>query len=515
MTGSGSILGPDGRPARRTDLGREIAAPSMGGVRQPWMLDAVAPGLTPDRLAAALAAADSGEPRDLLTLAGEMEERQVRYGDVLGVRKRAVQGIEITVDSVSDADADTALADEVREIVADAAIGAAVAGALDGLGKGFSCVEILWDRSGKQWTPAEYIWRDPRWFRWDRENPFSLNLLTAANPSDGEPLQPGKWIVHVPPLRSGIPARGGLARRVAALYVVASWALADWSGWLEVYGRPVRLGRYGPDAKADEIALLLRALSGLGADNAAAIPESMGVELLEASRSSSSDAYERLLRWVDEQVAVAVLGQSATTQGTPGRLGSDSAQQEVRADILRADCQDLARTLTRDLAKPYVYFNHGASRSAPRIRLRPRERQDMEALARVATLLARHGARIEQSVILDKIGLPDAPEGAAVLEAPAPSAPRGAAARALAAAGPGRAEGLLEQLEAGALDGWQPVMDPLLEPVRKLAARAASEEEFLSGLPGLLDEMDATDLVRALATATFAARGLGDDRDEP
>ena len=513
----GEILGPDGRPARRSDLRREVAAPSLAGIRQPWMLDAIAPGLTPDGLAAVLAAADNGETRDMMTLAMEIEERQVRYGDVLGVRKRAVAGVEITVESASDSAADKAVADEIREIVASDAAGDAVAGALDGLGKGFGAVEIVWGRSGTQWWPSRCIWRDPRYFRWSREDPFRLRLLTLDSPSDGEPLEIGKWIVHVPPLRSGIPARGGLARRVAALYVIASWGLADWSGWLETYGRPFRLGRYGPGAKETEKAVLMRALTGLGSDAAAAIPESMSVELVEAARGSATDAYERLMRWIDEQVAVAVLGQSATTQGTPGRLGSDEAQAQVRDDILKADCADLGRTLTRDLARPFVHYNRGRGVPVPRIRLQPRDAEDTDALSKSLRMLVPLGLRVETSVVRDRLGWPDPPEGAEVLEAPARGPAPAAAtalARALARSG-GTAAGLLEELEGRALDGWERVMDPLLEPVRELLSRSATREEFAAGLADALGEMNDGPLRRALASATFAARGLGDARDEP
>ena len=512
-----AVLGPDGKPARRSDLAREIGAPALVSIRQPWMLDAIAPGLTPDRLAAALELADGGEARDLLTLAAEMEERPIRYADCLGVRKRAVHSVAITVESASGDRRDVDIADELREIVAAPQIGDAVHGALDGLGKGFSATEILWDRSGaERWIPQAYLWRDPRYFRWDRDSPFRLRLLTDAAPGDGEPLEPGKWIVHVPALRSGIPARGGLARRAAALYLVASWALTDWAGWLELFGRPIRLGRYGPDAKAEEISVLLRALSGLGSDAAAAIPESMSVELVEAARGSATDAYERLMRWVDEQVAVAVLGQSATTQGTPGRLGNDEAQAEVRADILKADCSDLGRTLTRDLAGPYVRYNHGAEAAVPRIALEPRDREDGEALARILRLLVPLGLRVESSVISDRLGLPDAPEGADVLQAPSGASggrPPGSAAAAAAAAG----RSLLEQLEGRALDGrgWQAALDPMLAPVRELLERSATPEEFLAGMADALGAMNDSELRRALASATFAARGLGDARDEP
>ena len=256
MARAPTLYGPDGRPLLRRGLLREHARPSLVSVRQPWMLDAIAPELTPARLAAVIRDADAGETREMYTLALEMEERAPRYGSVLGVRRRAPA---------------------FRRLLAQC---------LWGLGPGFSAVEILWDRSGRRRTPAGYAWRDPRWSRWGREDAHQLRLLSDEAPAEGEPLAYGKWVVHAPSLRPGMPARGGLARPVAALFCLASWGLADWAGWLEAYGRPIRLGKYGPSASEDDIAILHRAVAGIGSDAAATIPESMALELVESAWTS-------------------------------------------------------------------------------------------------------------------------------------------------------------------------------------------------------------------------------------
>jgi phage gp29-like protein len=60
---------------------------------------------------------------------------------------------------------------------------------------------------------------------------------------------------------------------------------------------------------------------------------------------------------------------------------------------------------------------------------------------------------------------------------------------------------------------WQPQMQPILDPVYALAERSATADEFRAGLAGLLEEMDASELVERLAVAAFKARGLGDGAD--
>lgn len=513
-------LGAAVRLLNKRRLLREQAVPTLAGVRQAWIVDAVAKGLTPQRLAAALEAADIGETYEFLTLAAELEERDVRYGAALGVRKRAVLGVRPVVEAASDSAADRELADEIRALAGAPQFRRLAAACLDGLGKGWAAVEIDWDRSGETWRPRAYRWRDPRWFRWHLRNPHELRLLDESAPIEGLPLEPGKWVVHVPPLREGVPARGGLARVACAAYLLRSYALRDWMGFLEVFGIPVRIGKYHSSATEDDRRALRRAVVEIGSGAAATIPESMQVELVEAARGSATDAFERLCLWLDRQVAEAVLGQAATTEGTPGRLGSDQAQADVRHDILVGDCADLADTINRDLVQPWVGLNRGPRppEECPRLVIRPPDPEDSEALARSLRMLVPLGLRVGEEAARKRLGLPDPPEGAELLRAPAGRAPGPGPASPSAAAARSRArQSLLEELEERALDdsGWESAVDPMLAPVRELLSRSATPEEFLDGLAGALGEMDDSELRRALASAAFAARGLGDSRDEP
>lgn len=505
------ILGADGRPARKPDLRREAARPSLAGIRQPWMLDAIAPSLTPSGLCAVLAAADSGQTRDFITLAGELEERLPRYGSCLGVRTRAVLGIEaaIALPRGANSAADRKLAEELEDVIlGNPEVGGAALGCLDGLGKGWSPVEILWSKGGRRWTPEKFSWRDQRWFRWSREDPHELRLLDEADAAAGVPLERGKWLVHVPRLRAGIPARGGLARQVAALYCLAAWALADWMGFLETFGQPTRIGKYHSSASEDDRRALLNAVSGLGSQAAGTIPDSMSVELVQAASSSGTDAYERALRWLEEQVTIAVLGQSATTQGTPGRLGSDEAQSDVRFDILKADCADLAATLTRDLIVPYVDFNHGRRDAYPRVSIAPKDPEDSMALARTVAMLVPLGLRVDKRALGERLGLPEPENDELAL---APAAPRSLARHVAAREEPpeidlqrwtGEIAGWLES-------GWERSMEPLRAALGPALERAGGIEAGLAeGDAGPIGE-----LAEDLAAASIAARAAGYGRD--
>ena len=524
MADNSVLVDHRGRPMRRQELTQEVAAPTLTGVRQIWHAG-VAGDLTPDRLSAILRAAADGDGHQYLTLAEEMEEREPHYAAVLGTRKRAISGLEPMVEAASDDPADIKLADEVRALVCKPAFEDLLEDLLDALGKGYSAVEIDWDSSERQWWPRGYTWRDPRFFRFDRVDGRELRLVDLENSVDGIPLPAYKFLTHIPKLKSGIPLRGGLARLVAVSYMAKSYTVTDWLSFAEVFGMPLRIGRYDDRATEDDLSILRQAVANLGSDAAAILPDGMKIEFQEiANTQGGAELFKNLAEWLDKQTSKAVLGQTMTTDD-----GSSYAQagvhNDVRGDIQRADARQLAKTLNRDLVKPFIDLNHGRQRQYPSITFHIPEPEDLKALADVLKELVPMGLQVEESQVRDKLGFADPEPGARVLSAPAASAPvafNRAANRAQGADQPASVriseEPAFDEAEAAGEDDWQAQLAPILDPVERLAQQVANEggdaDDFLARLPELLEQMDERELVKHLATATLKARGLGNAQDE-
>ena len=404
-------------------LSSELAAPTLAGARVVWR-DSLAAGLTPERLAQILQSADQGEIADFLAVAEEMEERDAHYRCEIGKRRMAVSGLHMAVESATDAAEDVALADEIRALVADPVFDDLVKGLLDALGKGFAVCEIIW-RRGETWRPVSYLWRDPRFFKFDKETGSQLRLLTDANSSEGEELPPYKFVAHRPHIKSGLALRGGLARVACWSFLCKAFAIKDWMAFGEVFGMPLRLGKYDAGASREEIAILRKAVADLASDAAAVMPDSMKIELVEAQKAGGGEEiYERLANWLDTQVSRAILGQSATTSGTPGKLGADKAQSDVREDIRDDDARALAATINRDLVKVYIDINHGPRDQYPRLVIRQVDREDLQALVAALEKLVPLGLKVSMSEVRDKLGLAD-PGDDEVLQAAGSSAPIG------------------------------------------------------------------------------------------
>jgi phage gp29-like protein len=555
----------------RQKMYKEVATPSVTGVRTVWH-NPVTSTLTPQNLATIFSEIDeNGDNTQYLTLAEEMEERDPHYFSVLGTRKMAVAGLPVSVEAVSDQSEDMKIADFVRDVLTDeATIRPMLYDLLDSLGKGYAACEIIWDRNSPTWVPDKYIWRDPRFFQFDRATGSVLSIRDDSNYMDGIKIPPNKFLVHAPRLKSGIMVRGGLARMAAVAYMCKGYSLKDWMAFVEVYGMPLRLGKYDQGASPEAKTELLRAVANLGTDAAAIIPKSMEIMFEDGARSGGGigeAVFERLANWLNNQVSKAVLGQTMTTEDGSS-LSQAEVHDKVRGDILVSDAEQLSATLARDLVKPLVDLNFGPRKKGeyPIVKLVVEEPEDLESLAKSLPPFINLGLPVEASVILDKFGLEMPDEGSLLLgdvslnpEEPQPAVdalpegeptpqpeeeeplpePEPAAARKLIDADAHRA--LLQKVIAGEtltddqrhllsmlregddeidrfvnaeLAQWRGLMNPILDPIVTLAEESETYEEFLDKLEAVEDEIDVNPLAKSLATLALQARALGDKKDK-
>lgn len=511
-----------GRPVQTAKLKEEQAAPTLQGVRRRDALHPAA-GLTPGRLAQILRASIESTPEDYLALAEDIEERDLHYASVMQTRKLQVAGLEVTVEAAGEDARSIEIADFVRDAVAGEDADLPLFDVLDAVGKGFSCTEILWDTSEKQWMPSRLAWRDPRWFEFDRVDMETPLLRGAGAP---EPLKPFGWIFHVSKAKSGLPIRGGLARNAAWAFLFKSFTAKDWAIFCEAYGQPLRLGKYGPGATEADKDVLLQAVSSIGTDFAAIVPVSMAIELVEAKISGTHELYERREDWLDRQVSKLVLGQTSTTDAQRGSYAVGKVHDGVRDDIEKADAKVLAKTLKRDLVRPLVDLNFGPQKRYPILKIGRPDEVDVTALVDNVAKLVPLGLKVGMATMRDLIGLPDPDADEELLGAPkaaepdpanpadpaAPAAPGAAPAKpaAMAARRPARRTDAIDDAAALAAEDWEPLIGPLVAGLDTAIAAATSIEEVRSILRTRLEGLSTEALGEELARAVFAARLAGE-----
>lgn len=419
-----------GQPLRKAVLTREVAGPTLAGVRQP-VSGYPGNGLTPVRLARLLREADEGDPLRYFELAEQIEERDLHYAGVLATRKRSVSQVDISVEAASDDAEDVRRADMVRDWLKRDELADETFDMLDAIGKGISFTEILWDTSEGQWMPERLEWRDPRWFKPDRDGvTWLLRGGESGNGAD-EPLPAFKFVRLAIKAKSGLAVRSGIARLAAWSWMFKAYTQRDWAIFTQTYGQPLRLGKYHAGATEEDKQTLFRAVANIAGDCAAIVPQEMEITFESADNLSSSDLYEKRSDWLDRQVSKAVLGQTTTTDAISGGHAVSQEHRQVQEDIETADCKSLSAVINRDLIRPWMDMEFGppASRADaryPRLVIARPKKEDLKQLTDSLAQLVPLGFRVAQSEIRDKFGLaePDAREELLVARSPVhPAAP--------------------------------------------------------------------------------------------
>ncbi len=443
-------------------LSEEQAAPTLTGIRNIYSIIDTSIALTPEKAVGILRTAEFGDPWFYLELAERMEEKDLLYQGVLHTRKMAVSQLDIDVTAAGDDDEARADADFVRETLINGLLDLheVVYDILDSLGKGFSATEIIWDTNGynvktglPEWLPFQLKWRDPRWFMFDwvsgeqllvrslrtdgpvlpvgrdswdsRLSPMNLRVRLGSGGHEvgiqlaTEPLAPFKFITHISRTKAGLPIRGGLARIAIWAYLFKTYVLKDWMVFAEVYGQPMRLGKYGPGATENDKAALLRAVANIGTDAAAIIPESMAIEFVESKGGGqkSHEMHQRFCEYLDKLLTIGVLGQELTTS-LPCGAGSRAAVQVhdlVRRDIATDDARRLTATLNRDLVKPLIDLNRGPRHHYPRITIGFNEKADLSELVAALGPVIDRAMRVDEKWLRSQFTIPDPADGATLL----------------------------------------------------------------------------------------------------
>lgn len=407
-----------GKPVNVASLGEERAVGSTTGVRTPFDPE-VTIGLTPEKLRNLLKRAREGDHQDYLAMAAEMERRDPHYYSVLQTRKLAIFQLDRDVTPTVENDAtEDAIAEEVRSFIKSPMFGLALLNILDGLGKGFSVNEIIWEKDENRWTPVEIKYRNPRWFMFDSDTAEELRLYNGT--AEGLPLDPFKYIIHRPQIVSGLDLAGGLARIVAAMHLFKGYAIKDWMAFAEVFGMPIRIGKFDQGATAEQKEELKKAVRDIGSDAAAIIPNTMEIVFERANMSGNAGSdkfFSDLHDTMNKEVSKAVLGQTMTVEDGSS-LAQASIHNEVRVDIRNADAIQVANTVNRDLVKPFIDLNFGARRKSsdyPQFAFDIEEPEDMKLLSESLPPFIQLGLPVMQKTILDMFGLPEPEEGQPLL----------------------------------------------------------------------------------------------------
>jgi len=522
-----SIVDVNGQPISTADIAEPQTA-KLQWLQHEWQ-GHPSRGLTPSRLAQILIAAEQGDIIEQYQLFEDMEEKDAHIASEMSKRRRAISLLDFTIQPPRNPSAQEKKAtDQLRELLAEVEdIEEITFDTTDAIGKGFVNQEIEWDRQEGTWFPKTITHRPQEWFRLVRGYRQEMRLRDGGGPDGfGSPLNTFGWISHTHKAKSGYIERAALFRVLVWPYLFKNYTVADLAEFLEIYGIPLRIGKYPSGANPQEKATLLRALVNIGHNAAGIMPDSMAVDFQKAAEGDPG-AFELMIDWCERSVSKAVLGATLTSQSDRGSntnaLGK--VHNEVRKDLRDDDAKKIARTLTRDLLYPMAALNGLAPngiRRSPRFVYTLQEAEDITVYATALPTLVNLGMKIDRKQAQEKLGFEE-PESDADLLKPTQSAPAelkpspviqnsdlAAATAQIAAAARAALTGDPPQQMAPLLDAsLQPATDAWINSIKSLVDRAKSLEDVRDGLLALAPNMKLDQYSQAMRQALAAAALAG------
>lgn len=480
---------------QRPELGREIATTSDG-------ID-ITRGFTGPLLTPYDSVLRTRGGNDLVIYEQVLSDPEVKA--TFSQRQLAVTQCEWQVDAGGDKRIDKQAAQFLREQLHAVGWDNLTTKMLYGVFYGFAVAEAIYRPEGGRIGLAGIKVRNRRRFRYTPEG--ELRLLTPTSMTEGVPAEaPYFWHFQTGADNDDEPYGLGLAHWLYWPVLFKRNGIKFWLMFLEKFGMPTAVGKYDADASDGERAKLLAATRAIQADSGIIMPKGMEIDLLEAARSGTAD-YKTLHDTMDATIQKVVLGQTASTQGTTGRLGNDDLQSEVRDDIIKADADLVCESFNLGPARWLTEWNFPGA-AIPRVYRVTEEGDDLDKLAERDERLARIGYKPTLARVTQVFGEGYEPAAPIAAQAPGEGAPPAAfaAAGASPSAFPDQAAlaQILDALDDGTLDAQAA---GLLQPLIDLAQR--DPQAALDAIATALPDMDDTALQNTLARALFVAEAWG------
>ncbi|MEW5726149.1 MAG: DUF935 family protein, partial [Thermodesulfobacteriota bacterium] len=316
--------------------------------------------ITPIRVANLLRAAEAGDLASQALLFERVHEADARLIGLMQSRGNAVRGLDWEIKPAEDSAADKKVADFCREALNGCRFFRSGLARLNrAVGYGFAALELYWEVKDGRNVIGQVQEVRQRFFIQDYET-LEIRLRTETGSFQGEPWPRFRVALHRYDALSAAVGDTGLFRTLVWLWCFKHYSLKDFAVFCEVYGLPLRLGKYDQGASTQEKDALKLALQALGSDGAGIISRNTEIEFKEITQRVGKIPHLEMIGLVNTEMTIAVLGQTLTTDaGNRGTQALGTVHDQVRLDLVEGDALALEDTVQAEILQPLVGFNFG------------------------------------------------------------------------------------------------------------------------------------------------------------
>ena len=363
--------------------------------------------------------ADGTDIKEALQLFEAVEREDGRVRSVAGTRRRAVTGLEWEIVSAADKHdrLDKGLADEAAAYCRER---------LDGLRSFKQAIKHLAKAIGPNLAVLELIWQYcelieltpiPTWrLTMKPHESLDIRVITADERTHGVVATAPKFVVHIPEGMDASPIGRAIAYPQAFVYLLKRLARSDWGAFCEIFGMPIRVGKYRAGASLTEKTAMRDMLKNIGTRAWAMFQEGNLIEIIESSQRTAAP-YETFINFLNRETGVLWLGANLTsdTTGGTGTFAAAAVQDDLREDIRDDDIETEADTVREQILDPMCRYKF-AGRNVPVPYFERTKPEDSTKIAANVTAWQKTGLKIPVAWARTKAGIPKPKDGEAVLE---------------------------------------------------------------------------------------------------
>jgi len=342
--------------------------------------------------------------------------RDPRVSSNLGTLAGAVVGKEWNMVPFSQETIDITVADYVQKVFMafpfDRSRRSTIRG---GSLKGFAICEVMWDYSEGDTFINDMKYRHQRRFTFNTSN--EILLKTIDNPMgmnvsirDGLLLKKFQHVAFGDEVET--PYGIGLGRELYWSWWFKKNIIKYWLQKGEKSSCPTAVGEYDPGTPSVDQDKLLAAAQALHSNSSVVIPKGMSLRFLESALSGALDTYEKLANFMNDEMTISILGQTATTTGTPGKLGNEKSQENVMDDRVKAAADSLCEAFNArntGVIRWLVDYQFPGLGRYPQMWIDCEEEEDKKTLAerddKLSTSMEKSGLRLTKSYYVRQHGL--------------------------------------------------------------------------------------------------------------
>ena len=268
---------------------------------------------------------------------------------------------------------------------------------------GYAVAELIYGIKNNMYWIDDIKVRDRRRFRFSPTG--ELRLLTQNNMHEGIACQaPYFWHYATGADHDDEPYGLGLAHWLYWPCFFKRNDIKFWLIFLEKFGMPTAVGKYGTGATTEQKRDLLALTRAIQTDSGIIIPETMNLDLLQIARSGAGD-YKAFYDSMNEAIRRVTVGQITSSGGASNSIGGDeSLQAAVLASIAKSDSDVMCESWNRGPGTWFTQMNFPGA-AVPQVSRIFDEPEDLKSLSeRDKNIIESTGYRPTLAVIQDKYG---------------------------------------------------------------------------------------------------------------